>query len=338
MRILRGVVPALVVVTLVTAACGGDPEVTAPPSATPSPTPTPTPAITEIPFAAAAFPASGSACDAEGYAGRLGRVEAVNARTVRFELCAPDAAFLARLAHPVAGVLDATSFASLARDPDVRPTLAGTGPYVVDRWVPGENVLLSRAGPEAAPDAVSPVMVVAWDADAAARTAALEDATIDGVDAPGPAELDQIATLPELVVTDQGRPRDRVPRVRRGAGLLGRRGPAGDRRVARPGRARHRRVPRRHDRSVAPHAVHRRWRLRGARLVRVQRAGRRRRRSRPRGSTSTRTLPAPRPRRPGPRPAGSGGRRGGREGPAGDEPRPEGHGGRHARRGVPRGR
>ncbi len=203
MRILRGVVPALVVVTLVTAACGGDPEVTAPPSATPSPTPTPTPAITEIPFAAAAFPASGSACDAEGYTGRLGRVEAVNARTVRFELCAPDAAFLARLAHPVAGVLDATAFANLARDPDVRPTLAGTGPYVVDRWVPGENVLLARAGAEATPDAVNPVMVVAWDADAAARTAALEDATIDGIDAPGPAELDQIATLPELVVTDR---------------------------------------------------------------------------------------------------------------------------------------
>ena len=203
MRILRGVVPALVVVTLVSAACGGDPEVTAPPSPTPSPTPTPTPAITEIPFAAAAFPASGSACDVEGYNGRLGRVEAVDARTVRFALCAPDAAFLARLAHPVAGVLDATSFASLARDPDVRPTLAGTGPYVVDRWVPGQNVLLARAGSESTPDAVNPVMVVAWDADAAARTAALEDAAIDGVDAPGPGELAQIATLPELVVTDR---------------------------------------------------------------------------------------------------------------------------------------
>jgi ABC-type transport system substrate-binding protein len=204
MKILRGVVPALVVVTLTTAACGGDPEVTAPPSAAPSPTtPTPTPAITEIPFAAATYPESGSACDIEGYTGRLGRVEAVNARTVRFELCAPDAAFLARLAHPVAAVLDSTSFATLARDPDLRPTLAGTGPYVVDRWVPGQNVLLSRAGTEAAPDAANPVIVMAWDPDAAARTAALEDATIDGVDAPGPAELDLIATLPELVVTNR---------------------------------------------------------------------------------------------------------------------------------------
>ena len=203
MRILRGVVPALVIVTLISAACGGDPEVTAPPSATPSPTPTPTPAITELPFATAAFPESGSACDVEGYAGRLGRIEAVSARTVRFELCAPDAAFLARLAHPVAGVLDATSFATLARDPEVRHTLAGTGPYVVDRWVPGENVILSRTAAEAGPDSVSPVMVVGWDADAAARTAALEDATIDGIDAPGPAELDQIATLPELLVTNR---------------------------------------------------------------------------------------------------------------------------------------
>ena len=68
------------------AACGGEPEATATPSASPSPTPTPTPAITEIPFAAAAFPVDGSACDLDGYDGRLGRVEAVDARTVRFTL------------------------------------------------------------------------------------------------------------------------------------------------------------------------------------------------------------------------------------------------------------
>ena len=163
-------------------------------------------------------------------------------------------------------------------------------------------------------------MVVAWDADAAARTAALEDATIDGIDAPGPAELDQIATLPELVVTDRAGLATAFLAFGVGPGVLGRRGPAGDRRVARPGRARHGRVPRRHDRPVAPDAVHRRWRLRGPRLVRVQRPGRRRV-ARDRGVRPRADLPAPRPRRPGPRPAGSRRRRGGREGAARDEPR-----------------
>jgi peptide/nickel transport system substrate-binding protein len=204
MRISRGAVPGLVALALVVAACGGEPEATATPSTSQSPTPTPTPAITEIPFAAGSFPATGTACDVEGYEGRLGRVEAVDRRTVRFELCAPDAAFLARLAHPVANVLDATSFARLARDPAERTSLAGTGPYRVERWVPGENVILRRTGDESTPDAISPVIVIAWGRDAADRTSALEHASIDGIDAPAAADLERIATLPELVVTDRG--------------------------------------------------------------------------------------------------------------------------------------
>jgi ABC-type transport system substrate-binding protein len=130
-------------------------------------------------------------------------VETVDARTVRFTLCAPDAAFVARLAHPVANVLDAASIAALERSPADRDSLAGTGRYRLASGTPGENILLQRAGDEATPDAVSPVIVVAWNADAAARTRALEEATVDGIDAPGAAELDEIATLPELVVTDR---------------------------------------------------------------------------------------------------------------------------------------
>jgi len=203
MRIPTRLVPGLVALALVAAACGGEPEATATPGTTPSPTATPTPDITEFPFAATAFPVTGSACQVEGYEGRLGRVEAVDAQTVRFDLCAPDAAFLARLAHPVANVLDATAFARLARDPGVRSSLAGTGADRVERWVPGENVLLERTAQEPAPDAATPVIVLAWDPDADARTSALEDATVDGIDAPGAAELERIATLPELVVTER---------------------------------------------------------------------------------------------------------------------------------------
>ncbi|HET7828296.1 MAG TPA: ABC transporter substrate-binding protein [Candidatus Limnocylindrales bacterium] len=203
MRNPRGVVAGLLALALVVAACGDETGPTSPPSATPPPTPAPTPAITEIPFAPAAFPADGSACDLDGYEGRLGRVETVDARTVRFTLCAPDAAFVARLAHPVANVLDAASIAALERSPADRDSLAGTGRYRLASGTSGENILLQRAGAEATPDAVSPVIVVAWNADAAARTRALEEATVDGIDAPGAAELDEIATLPELVVTDR---------------------------------------------------------------------------------------------------------------------------------------
>ncbi len=94
--------PVLLAAALVAGACGGEPGPSAAPSgasgsAGPSAAPS---AAADPPFQKGAFPASGSACDLPGYTGRLGRVTAVAARTVRFTLCAPDGAFPARLAHP----------------------------------------------------------------------------------------------------------------------------------------------------------------------------------------------------------------------------------------------
>jgi peptide/nickel transport system substrate-binding protein len=199
MWIPRGALPALAALALVVGACGGDPAPTGVPSADPSASAPPTTAPTEVPFTAAALPVDGSACDLPGYTGRLGRIEALDSRTVQFRLCAPDGAFPARLAHPALGILDATAIEGLATDP-AATSLAGTGPYRIDRWVSGENVALGRVdGP--ADDAQPPLIVITWDADPAARTAALTQGTVDGVDTPGPAELDEIATLPELVVT-----------------------------------------------------------------------------------------------------------------------------------------
>ncbi|HEU0243447.1 MAG TPA: ABC transporter substrate-binding protein [Candidatus Limnocylindrales bacterium] len=200
MRIPRGALPALAAIALIAGACGGDPVATPSPSPIVSPAATATPGSTVIPFAPAPFPADGTACGTPGYAGRLGRIEAVDATTIQFTLCAPDGAFLARLAHPALDILDSSSIERLAVDPGAT-TLAGTGPYRIDRWVPGENVALARVDAKASDVARSPLVVLTWAGDPAVRTSSLTEATVDGIDAPGPAELDQIATLPELVVT-----------------------------------------------------------------------------------------------------------------------------------------
>ena len=201
MPILRRALPALVAAALVAGACGTDPQPTTAPSPTPSPSPTPVPSVTEIPFQAAAWPVAGSACGLEGYEGRLGRIEALDALTVRFTLCAPDGAFRARVAHPALAILDTTSIGRIAADREAAHDVAGSGPYRVTGWDDGDNVLLERVASE--PDAVSvtPTVILRWAADAATRTAALEDASVDGMDAPGPAQLAEIATQPELVVT-----------------------------------------------------------------------------------------------------------------------------------------
>jgi ABC-type transport system substrate-binding protein len=187
-------------------ACDATPAPTAPPGGV---IPTPdasaaSPTATEAPFSATAWPEDGSACGIEGYRGEMGRIEATDARTVVFTLCAPDGAFLAKLAHPAMGILDTAALARLAADPATARSLAGTGPYRIDAWLPGENVRLVLSDPSTAGPGHVPTVVLRWAADPAQRAIGLQSAIVDGIDAPAAADLDRIATMPELTVT----PRD----------------------------------------------------------------------------------------------------------------------------------
>lgn len=194
-----------------------------------------TPPSTERPFAPVAWPEGGSACSIDGYEGRLGRVEAVGPRTVRFTLCSPDGAFLARLAHPGLGIIDAVSVDAVAEDPIVARTVAGAGGFRVTAWGEDGSLRLARigegvAGDEASPSApatpsgspgasaggsaapasaggsaapawpLPPVIVLRWATSPVERSAALREASVDGIDAPASSDVSDMATLPELVV------------------------------------------------------------------------------------------------------------------------------------------
>ena len=221
---------ALVLATLLAGACGGDPAVTpAPTAAGPSVAPSATPSLAdERPFAPTAWPVTGNACETPGYTGLLGRVEAVTARTVRFRLCRPDGAFPARLADPVAGIVDAAAVDAIAADPSVARLVAGAGLYRVDAWTAGDNVRLVRVdgagtaaaapsggvatAPAAEPSSASPsgssgteaspppTIVIRWNTLSGDRTAALRQAEVDGIDAPDRTDSALIDTIPELVL------------------------------------------------------------------------------------------------------------------------------------------
>ncbi len=215
-RQLSALLAAALAAALVAGACGGDPVVTPAPSADRgSATPEPAPAFPERPFAAAAWPADGSACGLPGYAGRLGRVEAVSQRVVRFTLCAPDGAFPARLAHPALGMIDAAAVDAVAADPAAARTVAGAGTYRVVAWSATGDVHLelvgggdgsspSPGGPSASPKAPAgppPVIVLRWAASPADRAVALREAAVDGIDAPSAADMEAMGTLPEVEVS-----------------------------------------------------------------------------------------------------------------------------------------
>ncbi len=165
-------------------------------------------AAAERPFRTVTWPAGGSWCDVADAAAsgvRIGRIEALDARTVRFTLCAPDAAFAARLADPVAGVIDAAAVDAIAADPSLGRFAAGAGRYRVEAWYPGANVRLTRvaAEPGAKGDDKVPTIVLRWSARGSERVDAIGEGAVDAVDGVGAAELEAVATLPELITLDR---------------------------------------------------------------------------------------------------------------------------------------
>ena len=103
-----------------------------------------------------------------------------------FTLCAPDGAFLARVAHPALGILDAADDRrARRRTPTARarwPAPARTGSTP---GRPGENVRLVRAGDAASADARSRRSSCAGPTTRPSAPIGLQSATVDGIDAPG---------------------------------------------------------------------------------------------------------------------------------------------------------
>ena len=144
---------------LVFAACGSSTASTAPSSAAPaSEAPaSEAPASTEA-FTPMVYPETGEApCgqaaapDAthDKYTGEFKKITAVDAKTVIFDLCNPDVAFLSKIAFSSFAINDSAWLQSHI-DPSKPDNQAivdqvnGTGPYKLDAWNRGSDVTMSR--------------------------------------------------------------------------------------------------------------------------------------------------------------------------------------------------
>jgi ABC-type transport system substrate-binding protein len=76
----------------------------------------------------------------------------------------------------------------------------GTGPYMLESWTPGEQIVLRRNDQYWGPLAFDARMVVTWDESVRGRYDALKSGLVDGIDNPGREEFNLIRSDPNLVL------------------------------------------------------------------------------------------------------------------------------------------
>src|SRR4051812_3768868 len=184
--------------TVVFAACGGAATTPSPSSAAPAstaPSAAPASAGTSAAPSAAAFtgmtyPETGEApCGVAPYAGNLKKITAIDALTVEFQLCNPDAAFLPKVAFSAFGIQDSDYLTAHATDGKLLDTPNGTGPYKLKEWSKG-NRMVWEANPDywgGAPKTAG--LEFRWSDESAARLLDLQSGTVDGMDNPGTPDI-----------------------------------------------------------------------------------------------------------------------------------------------------
>jgi len=153
-----------------------------------------------IPFKVKAYPEAAAAdCAAEGYYG-FKRITSTDANTVVFELCAPDVAFIQKLALTNFVINDSGYLTSATADGSIVDKPNGTGPFKFKAWERGTQIVLERNADYWGQLATSGTAVFQWQAEAAARLIALKAGTADGIDNLAPTDIAASEADPSLQV------------------------------------------------------------------------------------------------------------------------------------------
>jgi peptide/nickel transport system substrate-binding protein len=161
----------------------------APPSAAAS--------ASEAPYAGKSYPDTAIDCAKKptGYTGEFGQIKAVDRLTVEFDLCAPDVAFLAKLAFATNGIQDSDYLDKHSKDKSIVRNPNGTGPYKFKEWISGDHITL-EANPDYWGDAkpIASTLIFKWGDTAEKRLQDLQSGaqTADGIDNVAPDDYDTV--------------------------------------------------------------------------------------------------------------------------------------------------
>jgi peptide/nickel transport system substrate-binding protein len=182
-------------VAIVFAACSGSAS-PSPSSAAPT-TAASAPAASEpastAPFTGQVYPTTGDApCGTAPYTGEFKKISALDAKTVEFQLCNPDVAFLSKIAFTAFAIEDSDYLDAHAADKSLLEKPNGTGPYKLKSWEKGQRVVFEANPNYWGTKALTPNLEFRWSDQAAQRWVELQSGSVDGIDNPG---TDDIAAI-----------------------------------------------------------------------------------------------------------------------------------------------
>lgn len=144
------------------------------------------PAAELFPFSARSYPVDGPAECSVSEDGTpevgLKRIVSVDELTVRFELCAPDVAFLEKISLVPFQIDDSGYLQAHAQDGVLNTKPNGTGPFSFSAWERESQIVLVRNGDYWGEKALSESLVFQWQQDSAARLIQLQSGAVDGID------------------------------------------------------------------------------------------------------------------------------------------------------------
>ncbi|MCU0476011.1 MAG: ABC transporter substrate-binding protein [Anaerolineae bacterium] len=138
---------------------------------------------------------SAESCD---YGGIIKSIEAVDSLTVKFSLCVPDPAFPSKAAFSAFGIQSSENLEASGGAPIETPV--GTGPYSLERWDRGTEIVFTRNESYWGEPAKEGTLIFRWNSESAARVTELQAGTVDGIDNPGPADFALIEGDPNLAL------------------------------------------------------------------------------------------------------------------------------------------
>lgn len=135
------------------------------------------------------------------YGGEIKAIEAVDAMTVKFTLCAPDPAFLAKIAFSAMAIHSADQLQATGGGGDeLLSNPIGTGRYKLAKWDHGNEMDFVRNDDYWGEKAIEPNFILRWNSEASARLVELQSGNADGIANLAPSDFAAVQSNPDLAV------------------------------------------------------------------------------------------------------------------------------------------